>query len=276
MISESMQVILIGTLAGSLVAFLVGRRLMTGGSIPLPILVGAPILLLAVSAFSCWIPAAGQRESTRLPRSDVSDGAAKPRVTMGRRCRMRSVVMLLLLLAPARLGAQRVVEGNRLISTELPNTVLEVAPGLVYAGTQTFDLYGVANAEQHFFVDLDGTRIKRLLWVQYEGYHASNTNTYNYRDETVAHSGRTWRRRISAAQVPATEARPDSDGARMRAFLRGKGWRMGPNITSERLVWLLDTPPRNELMIIYMEDGTHQDHEAFHRRAVGAFTVRNR
>ena len=113
-----------------------------------------------------------------------------------------------------------------------------MAPGLVYAGTQTFELYGVATAEQHVFVELDGTRIKRLLWVQFEGYHASNTNTYNYRDETVAHSGRTWHRRINAVQVPATEARPDSDGARMRAFLRAKGWRIGPELMTERLVWL--------------------------------------
>jgi predicted permease len=57
MISESMQVILFGTVTGSLVAFLVGRGLMAGGTIPVPILVGVPVLLLAVSAFSCWVPA---------------------------------------------------------------------------------------------------------------------------------------------------------------------------------------------------------------------------
>ncbi len=56
-ISESMQVILFGTVAGALVAFLVGRGLMAGGSIPIQILIGAPVLLLAVSALSCWVPA---------------------------------------------------------------------------------------------------------------------------------------------------------------------------------------------------------------------------
>ena len=43
--------------AGALVAFLVGRGLMTRGSIPLPVLIGVPLLLLAVSALSCWVPA---------------------------------------------------------------------------------------------------------------------------------------------------------------------------------------------------------------------------
>jgi predicted permease len=57
MVSESMQVILFGTVAGTLVTFLVGRGLMAGGTIPLPVLVGVPVLLLAVSAFSCWVPA---------------------------------------------------------------------------------------------------------------------------------------------------------------------------------------------------------------------------
>ena len=189
---------------------------------------------------------------------------------------MRPILILLLFVLPAPLSAQRTVEKNRLISTALPNAVLEVAYGMTYAGTQTFELYGVASAEQHFFVELDGTRIKRLLWVQFEGYHASNNNTYNYRDETVTHSGRTWHRRISTMQGPTAESRPDSDGARMRAFLRAKGWTMGPDIMLDRLVWLLDAPPRNELMIIYMEDRIDPDREAFHRRAVRSFTVRDR
>ena len=203
-------------------------------------------------------------------------------------------LLVLFLAVPAMLSAQRTVSGNRITSATLPQAVLEVTAGMTYAGTQQFELYGVAAAEQHFFVELDGSRIKRLLWIQYEGYHASNTNTYNYRDETVSHSGRTWHRRIGAARIPETEPRPDSDGARARAFLRAKGWTVGPEVMSERLVWLLDAPPRNELMIIYLEDladqgltsadvaegGKARDRwpalqEAFHRRAVASFTVKD-
>jgi hypothetical protein len=206
---------------------------------------------------------------------------------------MRAGLLLLpLLLLPPALEAQRKVEDNRIISAALPAATLEVAPGWRYAGTQTFDLYGVATAEQHFFVELDGSRIKRLLWVQYEGYHPSNTNTYNYRDSTIAHSGRTWHRRIGAIKAPETESRPDSDGARMRAFLRSKGWTMGPELIMERLVWILDSPARNELMLIYLEDlgdqgltagdvnegGKARDRwpaiaAAFHTRALGAFSI---
>lgn len=208
---------------------------------------------------------------------------------------MRAASLLVLLVLPAAAQAQRTLDGNRILSTALPRAVLEVARGMEYAGTQRFALYGVADAEQHFFVERDGPRIKRMLWIQFEGYHASNTHTYNYRDETVEHSGRTWHRRVSAARVPATEARPESDGARAREFLKNRGWTLGPEVMLERLVWLLDAPPRNELMIIYMEDladqgltaaevnegGSARDRwpalaEAFHRRAVASFQIRDR
>lgn len=206
---------------------------------------------------------------------------------------MRSLLLVVLAATSSSLSAQRSVEGNRIGSTGLPAATLEVAEGWQYGGTQTFELYGVATAEQHFFVQLDGARVKRLLWIQYEGYLPSNTHTYNYRDSTVTHSGQTWHRRISSARIPDTESRPDSDGARARAFLKSKGWTVGPEVMTERLVWLLDTPPRNELMVIYLEDladqgltaaelspgGSARERwpalaAAFHDRALTAFRIR--
>jgi len=207
---------------------------------------------------------------------------------------MRITPFLVLVSLPASLPAQRTVEGNQVRSTALPAAVLEIAKPMTYAGTQSFDLYNVANAEQHFFVELDGTRIKRLLWIQFEGYKADNTHTYNYRDSTVTHSGQAWHRRIAAIRVPETESRPDSDGARARAFFGAKGWTLGPDVLTERLVWLLDSPARDELMLIYIEDLADQQltaadlaeggsararwpavAAAFHERAVGTFRVAN-
>ena len=199
----------------------------------------------------------------------------------------------LLLVLPAALQAQRSVSGNRIVSSEFPKATFEAASGMQYGGTQRFELYGVADAEQHFFVELDGNRIKRLLWIQFEGYLPNNTNTYNYRDETIEHSGRTWHRRVSVALVPETEARPESDGAKARAFIKSKGWTISPNVMLERLVWILDSPARHELMVIYMEDladqgltaadlnegGKARDQwtaraDAFHQRALASFRIR--
>jgi hypothetical protein len=200
---------------------------------------------------------------------------------------------LLLLGVPSLLAAQRTVEGNRVISKALPAAELEAANDLSYAGTLSFELYNVANVEQHFFVERDGARVKRLLWIQFEGYKPDNTHTYNYTDSTITHSGQTWHRRRVPFRIPDTEARPDSDGARVRAHIREKGWSLGPDVLMERLVWILDSPARNELMVIYMEDladqgltvadlrvgGKAADRwpaigEAFHQRALAAFSVR--
>jgi len=206
---------------------------------------------------------------------------------------MSRLASLVFLVLPAALHGQRTVSGNRITSNEFPKATFEAVSGLQYAGTQRFELYGVADAEQHFFVELDGNRIKRLLWVQFEGYLPNNSHTYNYRDETVEHSGKTWHRRISAALIPETEARPESDGAKARAFLKSKGWTIGANVMLERLVWVLDSPARHELMVIYLEDladqgftaadlnegGKARDQwvaraDAFHTRALASFRIR--
>ncbi len=60
--------------------------------------------------------------------------------------------------------------------------LLEFDKGFTYVGGQDFILYDVARAEQHFFVDADKQgRIKRMYWVQFEGYLPSNTNAYRYK-----------------------------------------------------------------------------------------------
>jgi hypothetical protein len=166
---------------------------------------------------------------------------------------MRGTLLLLLAL-PSLASAQRTVEGNRIISKAFPAAVLEIADGMTYAGTQSFDLYNVANAEQHFFVERDGDRVKRMLWIQFEGYKPDNANSYNYKDPILQYSGVNWHWRVGPFHIPEAEARPESDGARARALIKAKGWQFGPDVAMERLVWIVDLPARNELMIIYMED----------------------
>jgi hypothetical protein len=159
--------------------------------------------------------------------------------------------------SPAR--AQRPVTHNTLTSDTLPRVTLHLDSTFTYLGTQSFVLYNVANAEQHFFVELDGKRIKRFVWIQFEGYLPDKPHTYNYsRDTTMTLWGRTIYRNSALWQIPTTEQNPASDGAHMRQFLRDRGLTMAPAMLYHRLVWLPETPARYELMIIYMEDPADQ------------------
>ena len=164
-----------------------------------------------------------------------------------------SVVALLALAAEA--SAQRRVDRNRLSSDSLPAAVLALDSSLTYLGTQSFVLYNVANAEQHFFAELDGKRVKRFVWIQFEGYLPGGHERYDYSADSVI---QLWGRPIyhtgMVRTTPSTEQRPESDGARARKFLRERGLTFPPSMLYHRLVSLVDDDKRNELMIIYMED----------------------
>jgi hypothetical protein len=71
----------------------------------------------------------------------------------------------------------RTLSGQVLKSKDTPAAQLEFDKAFKYIGGQSFVLYGVANVEQHFFIDSDKDgRMKRFFWVQFEGYLPTNTH----------------------------------------------------------------------------------------------------
>lgn len=155
----------------------------------------------------------------------------------------------------------RSVKGQVLTSTALPAISLKFDNAFKYAGGHEFILYDVARAEQHFFVDADKEgRVKRLYWVQFEGYLPDNTHSYDYKvNKSVKIGGLDFIADAYARNIKANPGRPDSDGSRARAFLESKGYRLASDdVLSQRLVYLIDEAKRNELMIIYLEDLSSQ------------------
>ena len=168
---------------------------------------------------------------------------------------------------PTKLGSSstqsplpsRTVRGRALISTQLPPVLIEFSKPFKYVGSQAFILYEVAEAEQYFFVEAekDGA-IKRMYWVQFEGYLPNNTHSYDYKStKTVNIGGLDFFADAYARNIKASPGRPDSDGNRARDFLASKGYRLASDeVLSQRLVYMADEAKRNELMIIYLEDLT--------------------
>ena len=151
----------------------------------------------------------------------------------------------------------RSVNGQVLTSDEMPAVRLEFAKEFKYVGSQSFILYDVARAEQHFFIDADKeNRIRRLYWIQFEGYLPNNTHSYRYKVNHLVNIGDLdFIADAYARNIKANPGRADSDGSRARTFLESKGYRLASDdVLSERLVHMVDKEKRNELMIIYTED----------------------
>jgi hypothetical protein len=175
----------------------------------------------------------------------------------------RSAFLLLILLhAPGAQSEQsqslpmRKIDGQTLTSSSVPKVTLKFDKDFKYVGTQSFVLYEVANAEQHFFVEAGNDRkIKRLYWIQFEGYLPSNTHTYNYQSTKVIKIGHLdFFADAIARNIKSGPSRPGSDGTRTQEFLKSKGFTIGDEVVMQRLVHLTDRTKRNELMIIYLED----------------------
>ena len=153
-------------------------------------------------------------------------------------------------------GPRRGVRGHTIRSTDKPAVDLKFGKDFKYAGGQSFVLYNVATAEQHFYVDADKDgRVKRLYWIQFEGFLPNNSHVYEYEVTKLVNIGGfdfiadSWARNIKT-----DPGRPDGDGARARAFLESKGYKLASDeVISQRLVHMVSDKKRDELMIIYLE-----------------------
>jgi len=159
---------------------------------------------------------------------------------------------------PEYTGLGRTVSGNDLFSDRDPAVILRFGPAFRHIGGQKFILYGVADTEQHFFVETTpDDKLKSVYWVQYEAYLPDNDYTYNYDDSPL---------RVTLddyefyTNTNAVEFDPDkkrargTDGAMARQFLASKGYVFPNDFASARLVYLIDESRRKELMIIFIDD----------------------
>ena len=149
----------------------------------------------------------------------------------------------------------RFVKGQTLTSAELPKLELKFDKAFKYVGGHTFILYGVARAEQHFFVDADKEgNVSRFYWIQFEGYLPTNTHKYDYDSpKKVDIGGLDFFADVYARKVDPKQSRPDSDGNRAREFLLSRGYKTASDeVMMQRLVHMVDKDNRAELMLIYL------------------------
>jgi hypothetical protein len=175
---------------------------------------------------------------------------------------------------PEFTGLSRTVSDNQLISAQDPAAILQFSPNYQYVGGQKFILYGIADTEQHFFVETTGdNQLKSVYWVQYEAYLPGKDYTYNYEHSPLRLTLGDYEFYTDTDIVesdPNRKRRPGTDGAMARQFLASKGYVLPKNWAYARLVHLTDASRQKELMIIFIDDLSAQGLTATELKVDGA------
>lgn len=153
-------------------------------------------------------------------------------------------------------GLRRGVNGQTLVSPEVPRADFNLANEFHYVGGQMVNLYGNAEAEQHIFVVSKDRVVERFYWFQFEHFLPSNKHTYDYKPDRTTDIGglrfiydvKTW------PDYAANQAEdPDSDGAAIARLLDEHNLVFPKKTVRVRMFHLPTMDRRTELMIIYGE-----------------------
>ena len=151
---------------------------------------------------------------------------------------------------------RRRVNGQTLVSPEVPRADFNLANEFHYVGGQMVNLYGNAEAEQHIFVVSKDRTVERFYWFQFEHFLPSNKHKYDYPPDRTTDIGglrfiydvKTW------PDYAANQAEdPDSDGAAIARLLDEHNLVFPKKTARVRMFHLPTMDRRTELMIIYGE-----------------------
>lgn len=150
---------------------------------------------------------------------------------------------------------ERMVKASTITSKNDPAITIKLPKSAQYVGADRWNLYNVADAELHVFVEADAQKqVQRLYWVQFEAYLPDNTHTYNYSfTEKLTHAGLEFDVTTNFRSTSGP-TRAGSDREHVMTMLEKSGYKIPAETMSLRLVHLPDESKRKELMFIYAED----------------------
>ena len=163
----------------------------------------------------------------------------------------------------------RYVNGNILVSKELPEIEIEVADEFHYVGTFDFEIIAnsteypeeirskpVAAGDRYVFVSANsGQIVNKLFIVQLEGFLPDNDFTFNYNFDNAEfigknkYRGNTW----FYDSKKLAEENPNNEGALTRAFLQERGYQLEDEFMMSRFVGLASEDRKHEIIIFYLE-----------------------
>lgn len=189
-------------------------------------------------------------------------------------CGILAAILLLALSIAAQ--SPRSVKGRVLTSKNAPEIRLKFDKKYKFTGSHEFILYDRAKAEQFFFVEAEGKKIKRLYMLQFESFLPGIEGKYDYNEPNSVEIGGL-KYFANSENIPNVEAAlkavPDSDIAKAAKFLQDKGFTLMKSLKYQRFVRLLDDAKRSELIIIYVEDAENSKTGDLQKTALANFKV---
>jgi hypothetical protein len=152
----------------------------------------------------------------------------------------------------------RQVQGQTIVSKELPAAELTFDKAFRYVGGQVVNLYGNAEAEQHLFVSGGSSGIVRsFYWIQFEHFLPSNEMTYDYPPTRTTDIGGVPFiydvKSFSDYAAAMQDNDPASDVAAICKLLAQHDLALPKEAARVRMFHLPTADRRTELMIIYGE-----------------------
>lgn len=153
---------------------------------------------------------------------------------------------------------QRVVQGNTLISTALPNIRIRIDRAFRYVGKIDFKIRDVAQGERYIFVESQDKVITRMFIAQFEGFLSNNAMTYNYSFQNALDlNGHRFKQNTFAySNKEARTKNPTGEAALTAAFLRENGLALEDELMMSRFVTVPDSERRHELILFYVENAS--------------------
>ena len=149
---------------------------------------------------------------------------------------------------------ERSFENDILTSTDLPRLRIRVDRRLSSLGATDLVIKGVARADRHHFVEADGSRVKRLLVVQFERYLPSSDGSYRYElSDPVSFGGETWGSWVYAYDVEREEPEPSPETLDTVRFLGEQGLTLSREQVMARYARIVGDEARHEVLVFYHE-----------------------
>lgn len=161
------------------------------------------------------------------------------------------ITITLVLLVDTAAEAQNA--GPVLQSSRWPHAAVVIDSDFRFLGGANIQI-GSAEADIMVVVDTAGGEVRRLYWVQFEGYPSGSRFTYDYSSLPYADTvgNLLFRSDTRYGAYSQSEIRNELDTGAVVGMLRDHGYEVPSPMMRIRMV-ALDESRGNELMIIYME-----------------------